>query len=47
MSPIISVAYCYSEITGVGFGDMTFVEYALFVLVEMALHTIAFRAPAD
>ena len=46
VSPIISVAYCYSEITGVGFGDMTFVEYALFVLVEMALHTIAFRRAA-
>ena len=46
VSPIISVAYCYSEITGVGFGDMTFVEYALFVLVEMALHTIASRRAA-
>lgn len=46
VSPIISVAYCYSEITGVGFGDMTFLEYALFVLVEMVLHTIASRRAA-
>ena len=46
VSPIISVAYCYSEITGVSFGDMTFVEYGLFVLIEMALHTIASRRAA-
>lgn len=40
VSPIISVSYSISTIMGVNFGNMTFVLYAVFVLVEMVLHTI-------
>jgi uncharacterized membrane protein YczE len=37
VSPIISVAYCVSQITGLNFGDMTFVLYALFVAAQLIL----------
>ena len=40
VSPIISGAYCVSELSGLSFGDMTFALYAVFVAVEMALHCI-------
>jgi uncharacterized membrane protein YczE len=38
VSPIISTAYCVSQITGYNFGNMTFVLYALFVCIEIVLH---------
>lgn len=38
VSPIISVAYSLSQITGVSFADMTFIEYTVLVLIEMAFH---------
>lgn len=38
VSPIISVAYCVSEMTGINFGDMTFIWYSILVLVEMIVH---------
>lgn len=34
VSPIISVAYLFSEKSGITFGDVTFVYYCLFVAVE-------------
>lgn len=37
VSPIISVAYLFSEKTGITFGDVTFVYYCLFVLAEYIL----------
>ncbi len=37
VSPIISVAYCVSQLTGANFGDMTFLLYALFVAVQLVL----------
>lgn len=40
VSPIISVAYSISTILNVNFGNMTFVLYTLFVLIEMLLHTL-------
>lgn len=40
VSPIISVAYSLSEITGVSFADMTFLEYVGLVIVEMVVHII-------
>ena len=40
VSPIVSVAYCVSEITGWNFGNTTFLWYTIFVLVEIALHLI-------
>ena len=40
VSPIVSVAYCLSVITGRNFGDTTFVWYTVFVLIEIALHLI-------
>ena len=40
VSPIISVAYCVSELTGLNFGNMTFLWYVTFILVEMVLHTL-------
>lgn len=38
VSPIISVPYSISQITGLNFGDLTFIEYALFVFVETMIH---------
>ena len=38
VSPIISVSYSVSEITGSNFGDMTLLLYCLFVLIEIFLH---------
>lgn len=43
VSPIISVAYSISTILNVNFGNMTFVLYTVFVLIEMILHTIRNR----
>ncbi len=37
VSPIISVAWCVSQLTGFNFGDMTFLLYALFVVVQFPL----------
>ena len=38
VSPIISVPYSISQITGLNFGDLTFIEYALFVFIEVLIH---------
>lgn len=43
VSPIISVAYSTSTILEVNFGNMTFVLYSVFVVVEMILHTLQNR----
>ena len=40
VSPIISVSYSISTIWNLNFGNMTFVLYTAFVIVEMILHTI-------
>lgn len=37
VSPIISVAYCVSEIWSLNFGDMTFLLYGLFVVAQFGL----------
>ena len=37
VSPIVSVAYCVSQILDMNFGDMTFVLYALFVAAQFAI----------
>lgn len=37
LSPIASVAFCVSDITGLNYGDMTFALYALFVAAQFAL----------
>ena len=37
VSPIISVAYSVSQIFSLNFGDMTFLLYVLFVLVQLVL----------
>ena len=37
VSPIISVAYCVSQIFELNFGDMTFVLYGIFVVVQLFL----------
>lgn len=38
VSPIISTSYCVSEITGLSFGDMTFILYCVLVLMQMMIH---------
>jgi uncharacterized membrane protein YczE len=38
VSPIISTAYCVSEITGYNFGNMTFILYGLLVCIEIVIH---------
>ena len=48
VSPIIAVSFCVSKLTGARFGDMTFLLYASFVIIEMVLHLIpGRRCPAD
>ena len=42
VSPIISVSYSISTIWKLNFGNMTFVLYAIFVVVEMILHSIRY-----
>lgn len=42
VSPIISVSYSISTILHMNFGNMTFVLYAIFVLIELILHTIRY-----
>lgn len=37
ISPISSVAFCISELSGLNYGDMTFALYALFVAAQFAL----------
>lgn len=37
VSPIVSVAYCVSQITGLSFGNMTFALYAMFVVLQFVL----------
>lgn len=38
VSPIISVPYSISQITALNFGDLTFVVYAIFVVVQIIIH---------
>lgn len=38
VSPIISVAYCISELGGWNLGDVTFLWYSIFVLAELLIH---------
>ena len=40
VSPIISVAFGVATLTGTNFGDITFLWYVLFVLVEIMIHTV-------
>lgn len=43
VSPIISISYAVSEISGHNFGNTTLALYALFVLIEMILHAIRIK----
>lgn len=43
VSAIISVAYSFSIVTGLSFGDTTFVLYAIFVIAELIIHTLRYR----
>ncbi len=38
VSPIISVAYAASDILSINFGNMTFLWYAILVLIEICIH---------
>ena len=38
VSPIISVPYSIAQITGWNFINITFVVYAIFVVVQLAIH---------
>lgn len=42
VSPIISVSYSTSQITGLNFGNMTFLLYGIFVVIELILHTVSY-----
>ena len=39
-APLVSIAHCVSQLTGVAFANTAFVEYGAFVLIEIALHLI-------
>ena len=51
VSPIISVAYSVSQIFSLNFGDMTFLLYTMFVVVQLFLRDrsewIATQPPAE
>ena len=38
VSPIISVPYSISQITGMNFGNLTFIEYVVFVFIQIWIH---------
>ena len=38
VSPIISVPYSIAQITGLNFGDLTFVVYVIFVVIQIVIH---------
>ena len=38
VSPIISIPYSISQLTRYNFGDLTFVVYALFVVIQIVIH---------
>ena len=38
VSPLISVAFCISRLTGINMGDMTLIWYTIFVLIEILRH---------
>ena len=40
VSPLISVAFCVSKLTNVNIGNMTFLWYVVFVVVEIVCHII-------
>ena len=46
VSPIISVSYSISTILDINFGNMTFVLYCVFVVIEMVLHMIRYTRMA-
>ena len=47
-SPIIAVAFCISELSGIELGDATFFLYSFFILVQIALHLLpGKRTPSD
>lgn len=41
-SPIIAVAFCVSQISGMQLGDATFILYGIFIVVQIILH-LGFR----
>lgn len=43
VSPIISVSYSISQITKTNFGNMTFILYGVFVIIEIILHCIIWK----
>lgn len=40
VSPIISIAYCVSELSGVSIGDTTLLLYVVLIAVQVALHSL-------
>lgn len=47
ISPILSIAYCASEITGRTIGDTSLVVYILCILAEMILHFRMYTEPSQ
>lgn len=43
VSAIISVAYSFSIISGINFGNTTFMLYTLFVVAELIIHTLRYK----
>lgn len=43
VSAIISVAYCFSLITGINFGNTTLIQYSVFVVAELIIHTLRYK----
>lgn len=43
VSPLVSVAFCISKLTNINIGNMTFLWYVVFVVVEIVCHIIMKR----
>lgn len=42
VSALVSVSYCISELWNLNFGNMTFVLYSTFMVLEMIVHIVSF-----
>ena len=47
VSPIISIAYAVSQITGINFGNTTLGLYIIFMIIEIIIHAVTHRGKAQ
>lgn len=40
VAPIVSVSYCFTELSGMNFGNATFIWYSVLVLIQVLTHAV-------